>query len=221
MGKKILTEEEIERRKCAGHHVKAYRTEMGWTQEKCAEEWDINLMKLRRLEMNIEEKYRNDMQPVTEKTAKQIAQKTGICWEYWYGLSGFRDKKRYERAIREEAEHDAAESAALEEMHRDFIRQIEAYRGLFSMLGYEYENIGRTAAYDFCDIAPEQFGGKRLEKHNLTPADGTGKTLNLSDAQMEALIAYLKKQLDFAVFDLSHVAPDLGCHLPSDILTRT
>ena len=55
MGKKILTEEEIERRKCAGHHVKAYRTEMGWTQEKCAEEWDINLMKLRRPEMNIEE----------------------------------------------------------------------------------------------------------------------------------------------------------------------
>lgn len=46
-----------------------------------------------------------------------------------------------------------------------------------------------------------------FQQANRIPADGTGKTLNLSDAQMEALIAYLKKQLDFAVFDLSRVAP--------------
>lgn len=206
MSKKYLTEEEVDRKRIAGLNIKAYRREKGWTQEKCAEEWELSPLTIRRLELNAEPNHRGEY-PATKKTAKQIAQKTGICWEYWYGLSGFRDKKRYEQAIREEVEHDAAESAALEEMHRDFIRQIEAYRGLFSMLGYEYENIGRTAAYDFCDIAPEQFGGKRLEKHNLTPADGTGKTLNLSDAQMEALIAYLKKQLDFAVFDLSRVAP--------------
>lgn len=206
MSKKYLTEEEIDRKRCVGLNVKAFRKEKGWTQEKCAEEWDLSPLTIRRLELNAEPDHRGEY-PATKKTAEQIAKKTGIFWEYWYGLSGFRDKERYEQAIREEVERDAAESVALDEMYSDFIRQVEAYRGLFSMLGYEYENIDRTAAYDFCDIAPEQFCVKRLEKHNLTPADGTGKTLNLSDAQMEALIAYLKKQLDFAVFDLSRVAP--------------
>lgn len=206
MSKKYLTEEEIDRKRIAGLNVKAYRKEKGWTQEKCAEEWNLSPLTIRRLELNAEPDHRGEY-PATKKTAEQIAKKTGIFWKYWYGLSGIRDQAQYEQAVREEIEHDIAASAALDEMYRDFIKQVEAYRGLFSMLGYEYENIDGTAAYAFSAFFPDDFGGKRLEKHNLTPADGTGKTLNLSDTQMEALIAYLKKQLDFAVFDLSRVAP--------------
>lgn len=204
MGVKKLTEEEIDRKRIAGLNIKAYRKEKGWTQEKCAEEWGLSPLTIRRLELNAEPNHRGEY-PATKKTAEQIAKKTGIFWKYWYGFSEIRDQAQYEQAVSEEIEHDIAASAALDEMYRDFIRQVEAYRGLFSMLGYEYENMSNDAKYAFWSMFPD--GPNYSGPHNLTPADGTGKTLNLSDAQMEALIAYLKKQLDFAVFDLSRVAP--------------
>lgn len=201
MGKKYLTEEEIDRKRVAGLNIREYRKEKGWTQEKCAEEWGLSLLTIRRLELNAEPNHRGEY-PATKKTAKQIAKVSGIFWEYWYGLTGFRDKEKYEQYVREKAARDTAGSVVLDEMYSDYIRRVEAYRGLFSMLGYEYEDISLSAAFDFSEATE----GNSPGPHNLTPMDGTGKQTNLTVAQMEALISYLKKQLAFALFDLSHDA---------------
>ena len=203
MSKKNLTEDEIDRRRCAGLNVKAYRKEMGWTQEKCAEEWEMSVLTIRRLELNAEPEHRGEY-PATRKTAEQIAKKTGIYWEYWFGLSGFKDKERYEAYILEEAAIDTAMTEVEENEFAEYIKKVTSYRELFFMLGYKYENVERTAAYDFSEICPEQYDGKPLQPHNLTPINGIGNTLNLSDNQLKSLISYLKKQLDFALFDLSN-----------------
>lgn len=203
MSKKIITEEEIDRRRCVGLNVKAYRKERGWTQEKCAEEWKMSVLTIRRLELNAEPEHRGEY-PATRKTAKQIAENTGIYWEYWFGLSGFKDKERYEAYLLEEAAIDAAMAEAEERYFSEFIKKVNSYRELFFMLGYKYENIEGTAAYDFSGICPDKCDGKTLQPHNLTPINGIGKKLNLSDNQLKSLICYLKKQLDFALFDLSN-----------------
>lgn len=197
MSGKIIAEDEIARRRCAGTNVKAYRKEMGWTQEKCAEEWNLSVLTIRRLELNAEPEHYGEY-PATRKTAEKISDKTGIYWEYWFGLSGFKEKKQYEDYLQEEAAIDIGMVEAQENAFAKHIKKVNSYRELFVMLGYEYENNEGTAAYEFSEL----YDGKALQPHSLTPINGIGKKQYLSDDQLEATIFYLKKQLDFAMFDL-------------------
>lgn len=197
MSGKIIAETEIDRKRRAGTNVKAYRKEMGWTQEKCAEEWDLSVLTIRRLELNAEPEHYGEY-PATQKTAKKISDMTGIYWEYWFGLSSFKEKRQYEDYLQEEAARDTGMAEAQENEIAEHIKKVNGYRKLFLMLGYEYENYEGTAAYDFA----EMYDGNALQPHSLTPANGNGKKQYLSDHQLQATISYLKKQLDFAMFDL-------------------
>lgn len=201
MSGKIIAETEFDRKRRAGTNVKAYRKEMGWTQEKCAEEWDLSVLTIRRLELNAEPEHYGEY-PATRKTAEKISDKTGIYWEYWFGLSSFKEKKRYEDYLQEEAAMSIGLADAQENAFAEHIKKVNSYRELFFMLGYEYENNEGTAAYEFSEIIPSLYDGNALQPHSLTPINGNGKKQNLSDTQLETTISYLKKQLNFAMFNM-------------------
>lgn len=198
MSKNKLTEEERNRRMLMGARIKEFRKQKGWSQEKCAEELGVSDLTVRRLELNADFKHRGEY-PATKKTARKLEERTGTFWKYWFGETDHTDEAQYKEALQDWADREQGMSEALAEMDREYERRVNQYRSLFSMIGYHYENIEHTAAYDMAGLT----GEAPIGPHNLTRVGGNNKKVNLSDIQLESLIAYLKKQMDFAIFDLS------------------
>lgn len=198
MNENKMAEEEINRRMLMGARIKKFRKRMGWSQEKCAEELGVSDLTIRRLELNAEHKHRGEY-PATKKTARKLEEKTGIFWKYWFGETDHTDEAQYKGALQDLADREQGMSEALAEMDREYEQRVNRYCGLFSMVGYQYENIEHTVIYDMAGLT----GEAPIGPHNLVRIGGDGKVVNLSDAQLESLIAYLKKQMDFAIFDLT------------------
>lgn len=186
--KRNLTVEEIDRRKCAAEHLKAFRTEMGWTQEKCSDEWGVSELTIRRMELNAQPEHLGQY-PSTKKTAQIIAKHTGICWQYWFGIT------RHQNEIMYEAEKTGKERLerfrARDERNAQHFRLAAEYKSLFSRLGFQYENRVQDVDADIIETP-----------HVLYSISGE-KVAELSDAQLEGLMSYLKQQLAFSIFRLS------------------
>lgn len=198
MSKNKLTEEERNRRMLMGVRIKEFRKQKGWSQEKCSEELGVSDLTIRRLELNADHKHRGEY-PATKKTARKLEERTGIFWKYWFGETGYTDESQYKEALQDRTDREQGESEALAEMDREYEQRVNRYCGLFSMIGYQYENIEHTAEYDMAGLT----GEAPIGPHNLTRVGGNNRKVNLSDTQLESLIAYLKKQMDFVIFDLT------------------
>lgn len=198
MSKNKLTAEERNRRMLMGARIKEFRKRVGWTQEKCAEELGVSDLTIRRLELNADHKHRGEY-PATKKTARKLEERTGIFWKYWFGETDYTDESQYKEALQDWADREKGESEALAEMEREYEQRVSQYRSLFSMIGYHYENIEHTVAYDMAGLT----GEAPIGPHNLTRVGENNRKVNLSDTQLESLIAYLKKQVNFAIFDLT------------------
>lgn len=134
--------------------------------------------------------YRNGRVELAYEYAEKLSQAYEYIPEYWMGETDIQTAAEWERVSQDctDPEED------------DRNRQLRQRVEVFEYLGYCYEGAG-MAHFDFLGAVPGTIAPKG--EHRLTPLDGTTAGICLSDAELSELTAYLKKQLAFALFDLS------------------
>lgn len=200
MRKRDLTVEELERRKKVGERVKAYRTSRGWTQRKCAEEWELgDEITIRRLEMNIDiSDLDSEAHPATKKTAQKIAKHTTAIWQFWFGITDLSSREFYDQWAAEAAAEEKGFAEFLVEEEKRIMKTEEFYNGLLNPIGFQYKNASRYAAFDFLGVAPgtEAPAGE----HMITPLDNSAQSIYFSDADLDGLLSDLKDLVAFRCF---------------------
>ena len=134
-------------------------------------------------------RYENNNPTLGQTTLECIATFFNTTVAYLTGASDIKDPLLYYKTL---------DDAADDEMSRyetEIQAENERTKNLFAICGYKYENISRTAAYDFDGIeAPAVYDGP----HKLIDPQGVNETIYISDDELENI----KRQLgDMVAFE--------------------
>lgn len=117
-----------------------------------------------------------------KKRLKKIADATNTTVEYLLGETDIKDPLLYYKTL------DDAAAEGMSQYETEIQAENERNKNLFAMCGYKYENISRTAVYDFDGIeGPAVYDGP----HKLIDPQGINETIYISDDELKNI----KRQL--------------------------
>ena len=197
MGRQKLTNEQkseqLKNSIIAGEHVKTYRESQNWTQAKCAEEWGVEEITIRRYEGNakIALGQHRKYYPISKSRAKEIERKTGIIYIYWMGETECKTwKEEFERCENIDFGDDPK------------WKEVEQRQIMFYNCGYRYELL-HDAAHDFSECSPvpdSDIVYQSYHPHQLTSFQEPDKHYYFNQEELDALINQLKDTIAFACF---------------------
>lgn len=207
---KLSNEQKIEQLSnsiIAGKHIKAYRTSHNWTQVKCAEEWEIEEITVRRYEGNAKLVLgqQRTCYPVSKTRAKKIAAKTGIIYPYWMGETECKTWNEYY------AEIEQSESQDMADYIKEKSEELEQRRILFNKCGYHYKFL-EGAIYDFSECSSPSDSTmiyQSYHPHQLTSFEEPDKHYYFNQTELDALISQMKDMIVLACFKKNRATQQL------------
>lgn len=182
----------------AGKHIKAYRKLHDWSQIKCAEEWGVEEITIRRYEGNAKLTLgqQRTCYPVSEIRAKKIEAKTGIIYPYWMGETECKTWNEYY------AEIEKSESQSVDDYIKAKSEELEQRRILFNRCGYHYKFL-EGAVYDFAECSTTSDSSmiyQSYHPHQLTSFEEPDKHYYFNQEELNALISQMKDMIVLACF---------------------
>ena len=186
--KKSFAEEDIARRSLVGQRIKEYRQNKDWSQAQLAEKLDKTPQTIGR--------YERGQEDIPAATAKALAKETGIIEEYWQGKTVCKDRQSYTAELKARLEYEKEELArdlAAEDYARSQAALISQYKALFSFLGFDYEDLTHTAAYDF-DMSGT------AAAYSLTPT-GAGKApVGFTESEFSQMLRGIHEYIAYVIY---------------------
>lgn len=176
--KKVLTELERVYRQKSAERVKALKDERHSTYKDLAESIGISEATIRN--------YAHQRSAMDSSVARLFQEYTGIIWPYWIGETDCRTWEEHQ------IEQFEAASEAYAEMQEEELQRIEQYKALFTVCGFQYENLALSPAYEFDPqaAAPHCIIGKN------TPA----LSVKLNDTELNSLVDRLRAAIELECF---------------------
>lgn len=174
--KKVLTTDDIKRRKKSAERVKALKNEMNISYKTLAVRLDLSEATIRN--------YVHLRSTMDGKAARLFQKLTGTIWPYWTGDTDCKSWDEYD--IKQEMILDEA----LNEYEREQQAKEESYKALFTLCGFIYSKLS-GAEYEFNPTA--------TCPHRIKETT-TGITAMLNDSELQALIVRLRSTIQLECF---------------------
>lgn len=194
--KKVLSEFELSCRERTAQHLEALKKSMHMTDEQLTVWLGLSDSSIRN--------YRHKRQTMRRDIAEILTEKAGCIVPYWQGETEAKtaEEYRYELVI----ECDKADSLAQDEYARAQEKENRQRKELFAACGFKYEDMSRTAAYDFMGIAE----GAQIDReqqnrpHTITSVSNPREHYSLSDDDLAQLLKQLKTTVRFFCYQRDH-----------------